>query len=111
MNPTVTDLTTSDFVIRKPADVLELLGAGVHRVVLDERQLPDEFFDLSSGFAGELLQKCSNYGIRIAVVGEHEKGRSTSFRQFALESNRGNKFFFVASAEEGLTRLTMTVQP
>jgi hypothetical protein len=100
------DLTASDFVMRRPADVLELVGAGVDRAVLNERQLPGDFFDLSSGFAGELLQKCSNYGIKIAVVGQQETGRSTSFRQFAHESNRGNKFFFVASVEEGVARLT-----
>lgn len=30
--------------------------------------LTDRFFDLSSGEAGEILQKLRNYGVRLAVV-------------------------------------------
>ena len=101
----ITDLTTSDFQILRPADVLELVGNGVQRAILHERQLAAEFFDLSSGLAGEVVQKCQNYGLRIAVVGEYQQGRSTSFRQFALESNRGKRFVFVATVEEALGRL------
>ena len=104
---TVADLTASEFTIRRPADVLELVGQGVGRFIIEDRQLPDEFFDLSSGFAGELLQKCSNYGLRVAVVGQHEAGRSSSFRQFVSESNRGRSFLFVATVEEGLARLSV----
>jgi hypothetical protein len=101
----VADLTGSDFVVNAPADVLELFAAGLQRFVLDERQLSDAFFDLSSGFAGELLQKCSNHQLRIGVVGHDHGARSLSFRQFAVESNRGGAFVFVGSVEEGLTRL------
>jgi hypothetical protein len=63
------------------------------------------FFDLSTGFAGELVQKCTNYGIKVAVVETSAKSRSTSFRQFASESNRGNRFIFVANIDEGMRRL------
>jgi hypothetical protein len=73
----VVDLTGSDFVVNAPADVLELFAVWLQRFVLDERQLSDAFFDLSSGFAGELLQKCSNYQLRIAVVG-HDHGAQVS---------------------------------
>jgi hypothetical protein len=101
----VADLTSSDFRISRPADVLELVGAGVSRAILRDDQIAAEFFDLSSGFAGELVQKFSNYGLRIAIVGDYEQGRSTSFRQFAQESNRGNRLWFVHSSEDGLKRL------
>jgi hypothetical protein len=100
-----TDVTASDFAIRRPADVLELVGAGVARVILEERQLADDFFDLSTGFAGELLQKCANYGLRVAVVVREERDRSSYFREFVRETNRGDRFVFVASVEEALARL------
>src|SRR5688572_24638922 len=93
----VADLTGSDFVVNDPADVLELFAAGLQGFVLDERQLSSAFFDLSSGFAGELLQKCSNYQLRVAVVIHDDSARSLSFRQFAVESNRRGAFVFVGS--------------
>ena len=101
----ITDLTNDDFAIQRPSDVLELVGRGIDRFVLLENQLADDFFDLSTGFAGELVQKCNNYGIKVAVVETSAKPRSTSFRQFASESNRGNRFIFVANIDEGMRRL------
>lgn len=38
------------------------------RALLHAANLPDKFFDLSSGDAGAILQKLRNYGIRLAVV-------------------------------------------
>ena len=38
------------------------------RALLYTRNLPDRFFDLSSGDAGAILQKLRNYRIRLAVV-------------------------------------------
>ena len=38
------------------------------RALLYAANLPDQFFDLSSGDAGTILQKLRNYRIRLAVV-------------------------------------------
>jgi len=38
------------------------------RALLYASNMPEKFFDLSSGDAGEILQKLRNYRIRIAVV-------------------------------------------
>ena len=101
----VADLTATDFRLNRPADVLELVGSGTDRAVIHEQQINPEFFDLSSGFAGEVVQKCQNYGLRVAVVVEPGKTRSTHFQQFAGESNRQNRFVFVATVAEALERL------
>ena len=101
----IVDLTAADFRLNRPADVLELVGSGTDRAVIHEQQINPEFFDLSTGFAGEVVQKCQNYGMRMAVVLEPGKARSTHFQQFAGESNRQNRFVFVASVAEGLERL------
>ena len=44
------------------------LGEGVNAALLYAPNLTPAFFDLSSGEAGEILQKLRNYHIRLAVV-------------------------------------------
>jgi hypothetical protein len=101
----ITDLTESDFRIRKPADILELVGVGVGRAILLDSQLHEDFFDLSTGVAGEVVQKCVNYGIRVAVISTSVAERSTHFRQFAQESTRHGRFVFARSMDEALARI------
>jgi hypothetical protein len=102
----VTDLTSSEFRIGRPADVLELVATGVDRAIILADQLDPRFFDLSSGFAGELVQKCMNYGLRIAVVDRSGSERSAHFRQFAGESNKYGRFIVTDSTEDALKRLS-----
>jgi hypothetical protein len=52
------------------SDINDVLAASIERgsLVVTERDLCPEFFDLRTGFAGELLQKFVNYRVRLAVV-------------------------------------------
>ena len=56
--------------IRSVKDILDAIGAcfGADGLLLTEDDLAPEFFDLKSGFAGELLQKFVNYGVRVAII-------------------------------------------
>jgi hypothetical protein len=55
--------------------------------------LPAAFFDLSSGQAGEILQKLRNYGIRLAVVCPPGRVRfSSRFGAMVAEEQRGRDF-------------------
>jgi hypothetical protein len=50
-------------------DIVEqCLSHRVPRVLLYAANLTDRFFDLSSGEAGEILQKLFQYRIRVAIV-------------------------------------------
>lgn len=49
-------------------DVLTLMREARDGVCLDEARVSPAFFDLRSGVAGEVLQKCASYGYRLAVV-------------------------------------------
>jgi hypothetical protein len=60
-------------LLSKAADVNVLLescfSSGARAIVLHAENLPVAFFDLSSGVAGEMLQKLRTYGgFRLAVV-------------------------------------------
>jgi sugar phosphate isomerase/epimerase len=81
------------------ADVDALLeacfAAGADAALLHATSLPPAFFDLSSGVAGEVLQKLRQYGVRCAVVAPAGAGATpptARFREMAAEARRGGYF-------------------
>lgn len=79
--------------------------AGAERIAIDKRVLGEEFFILSTGAAGEILQKFINYHVKAAVYGDYSRYTSKPLRDFIYESNNGKDFFFTASREEAVNRL------
>jgi len=80
-------------------------------VIVHQNSLSQEFFDLKSGMAGEILQKCSTYGIKIAIIGEFEKFTSKSLKAFIVESNNGNGVFFKNDMQQGLEAISNPAHP
>lgn len=78
---------------------------GASRIALSKDLFAEEFFILSSGLAGEILQKFITYQIKAAIWGDYSKYTSAPLKSFIYESNRGNDFFFVSTREEALSRL------
>ena len=78
-------------MITGPDDLLDIMAdAGYHdsnSIVIHEESLPGDFFDLRTGTAGEILQKFSNYRVRLALVGDFGNIESKSLRDFIRESN------------------------
>jgi hypothetical protein len=77
-----------------------------HCVLLHAENLAPEFFDLSSGEAGTLLQKLANYQMRLAIVRPPNTVRySRNFRAMLMEElPRGRMAVFstVAAAHRWL---------
>ena len=63
------------------------------------------FFILSTGLAGEILQKFVNCHIKLAIVGDYSKYTSKPPRDFIYESNKGNSIYFASSIEEAVLKL------
>lgn len=74
-------------------------------LAIDKRVLGEDFFVLSTGVAGEILQKFVNYHVKAAVYGDYSRYTSKPLRDFIYESNNGRDFFFTASKEEAVERL------
>ncbi len=57
-------------MIGSPGDIAGALAASIESggLLLDEKQLGAEFFDLRTGLAGEVLQRFTNYRARLAIV-------------------------------------------
>lgn len=92
-------------------DAVETVGLcgqeETHLLMLHEGNLSDNFFDLKTGLAGELLLKWSTYFMRVAAVISPERIGRGRFYEFVIETNRGRQFFVAndrQSAEDWLLR-------
>ena len=111
-NQQVCAVVRGDQVLMKDAQsALDILMSakydlGTQNVAIDKKLVAEDFFILSSGLAGEILQKYVNYGGRIAIYGDYSHYTSKPLRDFIYESNKGKDVFFVATEEEAVDRLT-----
>lgn len=103
--------------LRGIADVLDLIGAawgdGVAWVGVPADRLPGDFFTLSTGVAGEIAQKFTNYRIGLAVVGDVSRhtAASNALRAWVSEANRGEHVWFVRDEAELAARLSAREHP
>lgn len=81
--------------------------SGSARIVMPKASIAEAFFVLSSGLAGEVLQKFINYRVKLAIVGDYSKYTSKPLRDFIYESNNGRDIFFVATEDEAVERLSL----
>jgi len=79
---------------------------GADRMILPKAALDERFFVLSSGLAGDILQKFVNYQLKVAILGDYSGYTSKPLRDFIYESNNGNHVFFVTTLEEALEKLS-----
>lgn len=77
-------------------------GAGADLVAVPVARLDERFFTLSTGVAGDILQKLVQYRVRLAVVGDiaAHLERSEALRGLVRESDRGRDAWFVADRAE-----------
>ncbi|WAC41171.1 DUF4180 domain-containing protein [Pedobacter sp. SL55] len=105
----IAEIVAEDLVISKVEDGIDLVGnvyyQGFDNLILYEKNIHSDFFDLSTTMAGEILQKFSNYRIGLAIVGDFDKYQSKSIKDFILESNKLGKINFVNSKEEAIKAL------
>jgi hypothetical protein len=87
-------------------DFMDILGnsfySGAEAVIIYQSNLTNEFFNLRTRFAGEVLQKFSNYQSKLAIVGDFSGYDSKALRDFIRESNRMGRILFVPSKENAL---------
>jgi hypothetical protein len=88
--------------------VADCIESGAACLLLDEPSLPPQFFDLSSGLAGELLHRLSLYRMRLAAVVPEQSDHSTHFRAFIREANRGEQYRFFPTRDEAIEWLEST---
>lgn len=105
-------VNADEAVIKNGQDALDLMmtvkyESGCEAIVLGKEAFAPAFFTLSSGLAGEVLQKFVNYRVKLAIYGDFTGYKSKPLQDFIRESNKGKNIFFApdeASAVEMLAR-------
>ena len=92
----------SGIAIRSFDDIPDAVGAcfGKAGLVLTEDDLSPEFFNLSSGLAGELLQKLMNYKVRTAIIVVNPEAYGERFAELAFEHRSHGTIRIVRSRDE-----------
>jgi len=70
--------------------VRSCLESGAEALLFDADALPETFFDLRTGVAGEVVQRLVNYGLRMAAVVPDPAAHGERFTEFAREAARGH---------------------
>jgi hypothetical protein len=106
----IAEVISDQIIIQSAQDGLDLMGnvyyQGFDKVILYEKNITPEFFDLKTKIAGEILQKFSNYRIGLAIVGDFDKYDSKSLKDFIFESNKTRHVNFLKSLENALDNLS-----
>ena len=97
-------------VISSTQDMLDLMATVRYEhdataLVIPASSLEDRFFSLKTGLAGEILQKFSNYAMKLAIVGDFSEYKSKPLQDFIRECNRGNLVYFKNTEEEATEAL------
>ena len=96
--------------IRDSETALELIANVFYehecsRIVIYKSTISEDFFNLSTGVAGDIAQKFTNYRCHVTIVGDYSKYTSASLQAFIYECNRGNVLYFTDSIAEAIERL------
>jgi hypothetical protein len=106
----IAEIISDDILIKETQDALDIMAninyQGSDKIIIHEKNLTPDFFDLKTRLAGEILQKFSNYRIQLVIIGDFAKYSSKSLKDFMFESNKHGHINFVNTVEEAIERLT-----
>ena len=98
-------------VIADAGAALDLLATvrhttGYDRIAISKAAIAEDFFVLSTGIAGEILQKFVNYRTKLAIIGDYSHYTSKALKDFIYESNEGSHIFFAADEQTAIAKLS-----
>jgi hypothetical protein len=106
----IAEIISNELIVWDISDGLNLLGElyfkGFGSMIVYEMNITPDFFNLNTGIAGEILQKFSNYRVRLVIIGDFSKYESKSLSAFIYESNKGKQISFVSDQTEAIKVLT-----
>lgn len=103
-------ITSNEVLITDGQSALDLLATARYEtdcsaLLLPKQTISKDFFRLSTGLAGEVLQKFVNYQMKLAIVGDFSAYPSQNLKDFIYESNQGNTVCFLPTESEALAWL------
>jgi hypothetical protein len=105
---------SNDLIISDTQSALDLIATidyhdNCQRIAINKEAITKDFFKLSTGIAGEILQKFVTYSKKIAIIGDFSEYTSKSLSDFIFECNKGNSVYFVPDEQTAINKLTTAV--
>ncbi len=105
-------ISSTEILITDVQSSLDLIAtvsyeAGCDRVILNKSAICDDFFNLRTQLAGEILQKFITYQMKIAIVGDFSMYSSKSLKDFIYECNKGKDIFFLSNEKQAIEKLSI----
>lgn len=102
----VAEIITDEIILRTTEDGLDLLGNlyyhGYNKIIIHEKNITPDFFDLKTKIAGDILQKFIQYQMPLTIIGDFSKFKRKSLNDFIFECNKGKQINFVSSQSEAI---------
>jgi len=107
-------INSQEILIKDVSSALDLIAnvsyeTKCYRMAINKSAVAEEFFDLKTKLAGDILQKFINYDTKLAIYGDYSMYTSKALRDFIYESNNGNDIYFVADEESAIEKLKAAV--
>ena len=107
-------VTSSEKLITDVQSAIDLMATvryevDCHRIIVNKSEVSEDFFELKTRLAGEVLQKFINYQTKIAIIGDFSGYTSKSLKDFIYESNNGNDIFFVPDESQAIEQLSKEI--
>lgn len=104
-------VNSNELIIKDVQSALDFMMSvkyetGCSKIVLNKEAITEDFFILSKGIAGEILQKFINYQMKFAICGDYTKYTSKPLKDFIYESNKGKDIFFVSDIDTAVKMLS-----
>ncbi|NHA06798.1 DUF4180 domain-containing protein [Mucilaginibacter sp. HC2] len=113
-NLIIAEIVSDSIIINDAQDALDILAncayQDANRIIVYQKDITEDFFELKTKLAGEVLQKFSNYNSKLAIVGDFSGYGSKSLRDFIYESNKAGRVSFVATKEDAIEALLKGVK-
>ena len=101
----IVEIIDDSLLIKEADDVFGLFWINdCSTILLKKEYFVEDFFNLSTGIAGEILQKFSTYRMQMAIIGDFENVKSKPLHDFIYESNKTGRILFVKTLEDALKR-------
>ena len=103
------EVISKDVVINSEQAILDLIVNAEYQfdcknILVHRNNLNESFFDLKSGFAGNILLKLSNYKINFGIIGDFSDLGNT-FHDFIYETNKNGQTVFASSIDKAVALL------
>jgi len=100
------EITAAEEPLKTERQTLDLISLcfenSIELLMLHDKALSGDFFQLATGVAGGILQKLINYHIKTAIVLSEDITLPKRFQEMLQEANKGEqyRFFYAGSGAE-----------